>query len=382
MSKNIVILGGGMGGIVAAHELRRKLSDEFKVILIDKRDSHFYSPSLLWVLAGERKPEQIVRKFDRLAGKGIEFYQASVNKIDVETKTVTAGERLFHYEYLIIAMGADINCSAIPGVSADNCLYKLEGVLNIREKLNTFSGGRVFVVIAGTPYKCPAAPVEAVLLLDTIFKKKKIRDKVELKLFTAEEGPMSVAGPNISGEVKKMVESLGIEYTPSIKLESVSQQNKEISFANGQKYNYDLLLVIPPHQAPAVVKDAGLLGESGWIPVNAKTLETKHPGVFAIGDITGIKLANGKALPKAGVFAHFQAEVVAKNIVSQIKGEKPQKEFTGGGACFLDTGRGSAGVAFGDFYATPDPKVAMIPPLKIGYWGKVLFEKWWLWKWF
>ena len=382
MSKNIVILGGGMGGIVAANELRKKLPDEYKVILIDKRDSHFYYPSLLWVLAGERNPEQIVRKVDRLTRKGIEFHQACVDKINLTAKKVQAGGEVFNYDYLIIAMGADLNCGAIPGISAGQCLYELEGVLNIREKLKAFPGGKVFVVIAGKPYKCPAAPIEAALFLDTFFKGKKIRDKVELKLFTVEEGPMGVAGPRISGEVRKMVEKKGIEYLPALKLTAIDQQNKDVTFDNGQKHYYDLLLVIPPLQAPEFVKAAGLPGESGWIPVNPQTLETKHPGVFAIGDITGIKLTNGKSLPKAGVFAHFEAEVVAANIISRIKGKKPAKEFTGGGACFLDTGKGSAGVAFGNFYATPNPKVTMLPPLKLGYWGKVLFEKWWLRKWF
>jgi sulfide:quinone oxidoreductase len=382
MGKTILILGGGMGGIVAANELRRKLSNEHKIILIDKSDSHFFYPSLLWILEGKRTPEQIVRKFDRLKRKGIEFHQAEITKIDPVEKKVDAGGTSYSYDYLIIALGAELDCGAIPGITEEQCLYELQGILKTKEKLNNFSGGKVYVVVSRKPYKCPAAPYEAALSLHAILKKKGIRDKVDLRLFTVEEGPMGVAGPKISAAVRGMVETQGIKYHPTYKLVSSDSQNKEIVFDNGEKYNFDLLLIVPPHKAPDVVKEAGLLGESGWVPVNMQTLETKHPGVFAVGDINGIKLSNGKALPKAGVFAHFEAEVVVKRIADEINGKIPTKEFSGGGSCFLEVGGGRGGLAFGNFYAKPDPKVTMLPPSKPGHWAKVLFEKWWLRRWF
>jgi len=179
-----------------------------------------------------------------------------------------------------------------------------------------------------------------------------------------------------------MVERQGIKYHPAYKLASVDDRRREIKFSNGEVYNYDVLTVVPPHQAPPAVKAAGLVAESGWVPVDPRTLETKYPGVFAIGDIAGIKLANGKVLPKAGVFAHFEAAVVAARIAAAIKGQKPVKEFTGGGSCFLEIGAGRAGLAFGNFYAKPDPKVMMLPPSRLGHWLKIIFEKWWMWRWF
>jgi len=385
MSKTVLILGGGMGGLVAANELRKKLSAEHKIILIDKSGHHFFYPSMLWILEGIRTPAQIVQEFDQLIRKGIEFHQAEVSKIDLAGKKVKAGGVSFAYDYLIIALGAELNCKAVLGVEAEQCLYELPGILKSKETLENFSGGKVFVVILSKPYRCPAAPYEASLLLHSLFKKKGIRDKVDLRIFTVEEGPMEVAGPKISAAVKDMVESQGIKYHPKYKLVSVDNDKKEIVFENGEnseKYNFDLLLIVPPHKAPDVVSLAGLLGESGWIPVNPQTLETKHPGVFAIGDITSIKLTNGKMLPKAGVFAHFEAEVVATRIADDILGKSPRKKFTGFGSCFLEIGGGMAGFAFGNFYARPDPKVIMFPPSKLGHWGKILFEKWWLWKWF
>jgi sulfide:quinone oxidoreductase len=375
------------------------LSNDHKIVLIDQSDHHFFYPSLLWILVGQRTPEQIIRKFDGLSRKGIEFHQAAVTKIDVAEKRVEAGGTSYAYDYLIVALGAELNRKAIPGAVEEQCLYELQGILKTKEKLNNFQGGKVFVVVSSKPFKCPAAPYEASLLLHALFKKKDIRDKVDLKLFTVEEGPMGVTGPKISAAVRGMVESQGIDYHPKYKLAAVDNNKKQISFSaegavpagrqgsasggeNGEKYNFDLLLVVPPHKAPDAVKSAGLLGESGWIPVNPQTLETKYPGVFAVGDITGIKLANGKALPKAGVFAHFEAEVVADRIADEIQGKSPAKVFKGGGSCFLEVGNGRAGFAFGNFYAKPDPKVTMLPPSRIERWGKILFEKYWFWKWF
>ena len=192
---------------------------------------------------------------------------------------------------------------------------------------------------------------------------------------------MPVAGPKIGAAVRRMIERQGIKYFPKAKLNAVDNQKNEIVLDNGERHKFDLLAVVPPHKAPEVVKEAGLLGESAWAPVNSATLETKHPCVFAIGDVTGIKLSNGKALPKAGVFAHFEAEVVVSRIADEIKGQKPLKEFKGGGLCYLETGSGKAGLAFGNFYVKPDPKVTMMPPMKLWHWIKILFEKWW-WKWF
>ncbi|OGC12721.1 hypothetical protein A3D23_03155 [candidate division WOR-1 bacterium RIFCSPHIGHO2_02_FULL_53_26] len=382
MGKTVLILGGGMGGVVAANVLRKKLAAEHKIILIDQSQDHFFYPSLLWVLDGGRTPAQIVKRLDRLDRKGIIFRQAAVQKIDLAEKKVLAGGESFAYDYLVIALGAEHNYAALPGLTPERSLFDLSGILAAKEKLKAFTGGKVFVVVAGAPFRCPAAPYEAAMILNDIFRRKGIRDKVDLRLFTVEDQPMPVAGPKIGAAVRGMIEAQGIKYFPKYKITSINDTNSEIVFENGEKHNFDLLLVVPPHKAPDVVKDAGLLGETGWLPVNANTLAAKTPGVFAVGDITGVKLSNGKALPKAGVFAHFEAEVAAKRIAEEINGKTPTDSFNGGGSCFLEVGGGRAGLAFGDFYGVPDPKVTMLSPLKLWHWAKIIFEKWWFWKWF
>ncbi|MBI5400221.1 NAD(P)/FAD-dependent oxidoreductase [Candidatus Saganbacteria bacterium] len=382
MGKTILILGGGAGGLVAANKLRKKLNDEHKIVLIDQNDFQLYYPSLFWILEGTRTSEQISKKLNGISKKGIEFHQEKITKIDVITKQVEAGENIHSYDYLIIALGAKLNYEAVPGIGPKNCLYVLPGILNLREQLKTFSGGKVYLVVSSVPFRCPAAPYEAALLLDDYFRQRGIRDKVDLRLFTAEAQPMPVAGPKIGTLVRKIIEGQGVKYHPTVKLASVDNQNRKIFFDNGDNFDFDLLAIVPPHNAPEAVRDAGLLGDNGWVLVNPAIMETKYPEVFAIGDITGIKLPSGKPLPKAGVFAHFEAEVVAERIAAEIEGKKPVAKFTGWGSCFLEIGGGKAGLAFGNFYANPDPKVIMLPPMKLWHWVKIIFEKWWFWKWF
>jgi sulfide:quinone oxidoreductase len=162
----------------------------------------------------------------------------------------------------------------------------------------------------------------------------------------------------------------------------IDPKRKEITFRNGETLSYDLLVGIPPHGVPPVLEGSPVLGESGWVKVNPRTLETELENVYALGDVTAIPLPVGKPLPKAGVFAHAQAKVVAHSIEAKIKGASPEKEFDGGGACFIELGDGTAGYASGNFYAEPKPVVHLKKPSRLRHWQKVIFEKWWLWKWF
>jgi sulfide:quinone oxidoreductase len=135
------------------------------------------------------------------------------------------------------------------------------------------------------------------------------------------------------------------------------------------------------------VREAGLAGESGWIPVDRETLATRHEGVYAIGDITTVPVPGRwkpdvpLMLPKAGVFAHAQALVVAHRIAAEIRGLGTAERFCGDGFCMLEAGQQLAGVAFGDFFAEPAPRVEVRSIGRAWHLGKVLFERWWLTPW-
>jgi sulfide:quinone oxidoreductase len=381
--KTVLILGGGIGGQVAANVLRKSLSRDHRVILVDRRREFVFSPSLLWVMVGQRRVDQISRPLELLSKKGIEVLQAEVTRIDPGKKTVVAGEQTLSYDDLIISLGADLAPESVPGLKEEaHIFYEPSGAQGLLEAARTFLGGRVALLVAATPFKCPAAPYEAAMLLDDYFKKKGLQKKCEIAIYTPEPLPMPVAGPAVGNAVRRMIEERGVAFHPGMKIASINAPSKELVFEGGQRARYDLLVAVPPHRVPRVVKEAGLTGESGWIPVDARTLKTQYEGIYAIGDNTTILLPAGKPLPKAGVFAHDQAEVVAKNIAAEIEGSRPSHLFNGRGYCFLEMGDGRAGFASGEFFATPEPRMALRRPAFYWHWGKILFERWWLRHWF
>ncbi|MBI5287173.1 MAG: NAD(P)/FAD-dependent oxidoreductase [Deltaproteobacteria bacterium] len=376
----IVVLGGGFGGIVAATGIRKKLGNEHKIILVDKAKEHIFSPSLLWLILGKREPERIQRDLGLLREKGIEYINAEVQRIDPSRRVVITSTGNIDYDYLIISLGAELAQETIPGYKEGYNFYCLNGAMLLRDELKGFTGGRVAVVISSTPFKCPAAPYEAALLIDSYLSKGGIRGKTGISIYTPEALPMPTAGPEMGNVVKGMVEGRGIAFNPEKRLKSI--EDKELIFEGGERVKADLIALVPPHRAPAAVRESGLTNETGWIPIDGRTMKTRFEGVYAIGDVTANRLPSGMMLPKAGVFAHYQAEVVAHNLVVEINGKGSLMEFDGRGYCFLEMGHGMAGFASGDFYAEPKLVVNLRRPGRIWHWGKVAFERWWMWRWF
>lgn len=384
----ICILGGGIGGVVVARELKRKLGQDARIIVIDKSPDHLFAPSLLWVAAGIRTPEQIKRPLSALKRKGIEFIQAEVTSIEPEKNLVTYKGGEVKYDHLVLSLGAATSLTGIPGLAGSAIdLYSMDGAVKLRDELRSFSGGNAVVVIPAMPYKCPAAPHEAALLVDSVLRKRGVRDNAQISIVTVEPQPMPTAGPAIGAAIKELLTQKQIEFRPLTVLVKVDRETKVMTFTDGSNLRADLLIAIPLHNAPEVVKSSGLTNEGGWVPVDARTMRTKYENVYAIGDLTAIKL-EGKyvpdkplMLPKAGVFAHGEAIVVANNIAALIKGTKHTREFSGLGSCFLELGDGTAGYSKGNFYALPHPKLALKGPARRYHLYKALFEKYWFWRW-
>ncbi len=385
--KTIVVLGGGVGGLATANDLRKRLGKEHKIIVVDKSREHISASSFLWVMTGARRPEAIKRDISRLIESGIEFINEETLKVDAQNKTVKTERKEFSYDYLVISLGAALVPETVPGLvdafktNAYN-LYSLDGIIKIRDRINNFSGGNIIVLVCSMPFKCPAAPYETTFLLKHFFNKRGLKEKVKVKIFTPEALPMPVAGPGVGNMLKEMLGKMGIEYNFEHKVESIDAGKNEITFDKG-KANYDLLIVVPPHKAPKVVKESGLT-DNDWVPADKDTFKTKFENVYAIGDITKIKIPGEwkpgvpLMLPKAGVFAHYHAKVVAENIANEISGKRERVGFTGEGACFIEIGHGMAGFGTGNFYAQPNPVVKMKMPSPIWHLSKVLFEKYWL----
>lgn len=377
--KTILILGGGVGGIVTANELRKKLSKEHRVIIFDKEDKHVFAPSLLWLMTGLRKPEKISRELKAIERKGINFVHGEIQQVDPGTKTVWVDGKKYAGDYMVISLGAELSDDYGLEKKGYN-FYTLNGALKLQNGLNDFKGGKVVVMVTSMPFKCPAAPYEAALLLEYHFRKKKIRNLVEIELYSPEPGPMGVAGKELSTAVRQLIESKGIKYFPEHQFSNITENT--LKFTNEVNTDFDFLAFVPKHECPKVIKETDLVGDSGWVKVNRATMETAYQNVFAIGDITGVPLAVGKPLPKAGVFAHYQAEIVSNNIAVSINNKGKTKTFNGNGECFIELGDGKAGFASGNFYTEPLPKVKMFKPGVHWHAGKVLFEKDFLRRWF
>ena len=378
-TQTIIVLGGGVGGVVAATELRRRLKERARIVLVDRQRQQSFAPSYLWVMTGDRQARSITRDLTRLERKGIEVELGDVQRIDPARRVVDVGEREIAYDYLVLALGAELAPEAVPGLADAHTYYHLAGAERLREALASFEGGRIALAVTGLPYKCPAAPYEGAMLLEHYFHTRGLRHKVELAIYTPEPAPLPVAGPALGEAVQELLAHKGIAFHPGVQPAAV--EDHQLRFQDGATASFDLLIAVPPHRAPSVVGEAGLTDEAGWIPVDPATLETQHDGVFAVGDVTRIPLPDGKLLPKAGVFAHREAEVVARNIAARILGTGERETFDGRGSCFLETGAGRAGMAQGDFYAEPR-HITMRSPSPLWHWGKIAFERYWLWKWY
>jgi sulfide:quinone oxidoreductase len=341
-----------------------------------------FSPSFLWVMIGQRSAAQISRPMAAVAKGGIEWIQGTIERIDPAARTIRVGGKELSGDKLVIALGADLAPETVPGLAqAGHNFYSLSGSESLRDARLKVQSGRIAVLVSAVPFKCPGAPNEAAMLLEYDCRKRGIRDRVRVDLYTAEPGPMPVAGPVVSAALREMIESKGIGYHPNHQVKEVDPSQRRIGFADGSTADFDLLAYVPPHRAPQVVRDAGMCADSGWVPVDRGTLETKSPGVYAIGDVTGITLTSiGRPLPKAGVFAHYEAEVVAHNIARAITGRGTEQRFTGDGACFLESGDGRAAFGSGNFYADPAPQIRLRQPGVLWHLGKIAYEKYWLLK--
>lgn len=378
--KRVVVLGGGIGGVIAARELSRKLDGQAEVTLVDKEGHHSFPPSYPWLAMGWREPEQLSRPLRNLRVRDVIFRTAEVVGLHPDERKVatTAGD--LTYDYLLISLGAQLDHRAIEGFGdGAHHFYDLEGATRLRDALRAFRGGKVVIGVSRLPFKCPAAPYEGALLMDYAFRKRGIRDNVEMEFFTPEPWPTPSAGEAIGKAVQRLLEERGIPVHAKWEMTHVDPKSRLVHFKGGAQLPYDLLVAVPPHTTCTPARESGLAKDGPWIPVNRYTMRTGYDDVYAVGDVAKIPTPTGNVpvLPKAGVFAEGQAKVAAANIAAEIAGGEGSR-WNGYGICFLETGRGKAGMVRGNFFKEGPPEIRMRRPSRIWHWGKVLFERRWL----
>lgn len=362
-----LILGGGFGGISAALNLRRLLDPSDEVVLVERRPTFAMGLRKNWALAGIEPHEAGERPLSRLAERGIDVWRASITSIDPQAMAAEvellepSGAPSGRLEWvggdaLVIALGAERDLGRVPGLREHAIdAYDAGRIDESARRVAEFGGGRVVVGIFGAPYPCPPGPYELAILLAERFEARGL--SFGMLVFTPLPRSLPILGEAGCAAFDGYLAGAGISLRTNT--QAIEVRPGEVVTAEGV-IPFDLLLAVPPHRAPAVVAAAGLTGPSGWVSVDPRTLETRFKDVYAVGDVTAIPLANGGALPKAGVFAAAEGEVVAERIAARFGGRKPEATFGGEGVCFMETGRGMAAMVQGRFLENP-PQVELTP---------------------
>ena len=381
MSKipHVVILGGGFGGLSAANEIRNSLdSSQVNITIIDKKDWFMVGYAKLWIMNGSRTFENSIGSLNELPKKQINFIKDEIIEINTKNNFVKTKSENISFDFLIISMGAVLAPEKIPGL-VDNGfnLYDHNQLNQINEKLNKIQSGKIAIAIMGMPYKCPPAPFEASLLVDSMLRKRGIRNSVQIDFFSPAPITLPAAGPEVSKQILDLINSEKITFHNSEKIKQVAP--KKLIFENNE-YDFDILLAIPPHIAPKVIYNSNLAKEPGFIPIN-RDCKTPFENIFAVGDVTTLAVTDVIAVPKAGIFAEGEGITVAKNIISKIELNEKSLLFDGKGGCFLESGRDTASIIEVDMFTNQKPSTKLTESTSENLSKKINFEKERLSKW-
>jgi sulfide:quinone oxidoreductase len=386
MSRTVAILGAGVGGLHAAARLRSLLADSDEVVLVDRSFDGVLGLSLPWVMRGWRQASQVrVRPVPR-ALPGVEMVTAEAKAVELGRRIIITSVGEIRYDALILAPGAALSPTGVPGLAealrtgGASEFYTLQGAATLHERLRAFEGGRIALVVAGIPFRCPAAPYEGALLAADLLTETGAVEKGRIDVYTPEPLPMPVAGPVVGESLVQMLSQRGIGFHPQTSVESIDAVRREVTWSGGARGHYDLLIVVPPHRPPDVAANLEL-SPAGWLPVDARTLKTEVDGVWAIGDATQLLLPSGKPLPKAAVFAEAEASVAADGVARYLGCDAPEPWFSGDGYCYIEIGGRQSAKGAGNFLAEPAPVISLYEPSEAFHQEKSAQESAWLSRW-
>lgn len=330
MVDRVLVLGAGFGGLEVAATLSERLDDAVSVTLVDRGDAFVFGFDKLDVMFGARTVEAVRHDYADIRMPGVRFVRAEIQTIDPVARRVQTSAGTLDADHVVIALGADVDPSRTPGMTGVPEFYSTDGAFALRDTLAGFDGGRVVIGVAGTVFKCPPAPSETALLVHDHLVRLGVRERSAVELVMPLPTPVPPVPDASAGLIDAFAER-GIGWHPSRTITRVDTAARRLVFDDGDTMRYDLLLGVPVHVVPPVVRDAGL-APGGWIPVDPRTFQTEYPGVYAIGDVA----ATGT--PKAGVFAAGQGAVVAARIAADIGAAGAVPEYDGAGVCYVGFG--------------------------------------------
>jgi sulfide:quinone oxidoreductase len=369
--KRILVLGAGFGGLETATGLAAVLRDGYEITLVDRRDSFFVGFSKIDVLFGRRTEEQVRYRYADLRAENVRFVQATIDSIDVDARRVTTSSGELGYDYLVVALGADLAVDATPGFreSGGHEFYSMAGVVRLRPVIETFTSGRLVVAILGLPYKCPPAPYEVLCQLHDHFVKNGTRAAIEMKMLIP--GARPVPNPKLSDLLEKVCAERDIELVTNATSVRIDADAKTVTHAAGAT-SFDLFVGVPVHVPPAVVR-ASKLGQAGFIAIDTETLATTVPDVYAIGDVTKVPAGDGM-VPKAGAFAEDAARTVVSEILRREGHATERVKFRAKGACYVELDGGLVAKVDADYLGGEKPTMNVEGPSAAMHVDKLAFE--------
>jgi len=351
----VVIAGAGFGGLELATLLSEEFGDDADVVLIDKAAEFVFGFSKLDVMFGRTSAEHVAHRYADAVRPGVRFVQSNVRALDPVARRVTTDDGTFDADILVVALGADVDPAATPGlVEGGHEFYSVAGAFALREVLAGFAGGRVVIGVTSTPFKCPPAPSETALLMHDFLGARGLLDSSRVSLVMPLGTPIPPS-PDASAAILDAFTERGIDWHPGQSVRSLDPVRKVAVLRDGDELPYDLFLGVPKHRAPDVVVASGLT-ENGYVPVDSRTLATRFPNVYAVGDVATV------GVPKAGVFAEGAARRVAASVAATLRGDEQPDGYPGLGSCYIEFGAGRVGRVDVDFLSGPKPTGEFVAP--------------------
>jgi sulfide:quinone oxidoreductase len=346
MKKRILVLGAGFGGLELSTMLSEAFGDSIDVTLIDKGDAFYFGFSKLDVMFGRTTHDAVLLPYKKFLKPGVRFLQETISSVDPVAKRVTTNRGTHEADFLVIALGADYDFAATPGLAEATEFYTLAGATRLGEMLKTFTNGHVLIAVGGAPFKCPPAPSEAALMMHDYLTTRGIRSACAITLILPLETPVPPS-PETSRALLAAFAERNITFVADRELKSVNPQRRVATIDDGREFSYDLFLGVPAIRAPKMLDESGMT-EKGYIPVKPTTLETRFPDVYAVGDCAK------QGTPKAGVFAEGAARAVATALIARLRNKEVPVTHKGTGSCYIEFGAGRIGRVDVDFFSNPE----------------------------
>lgn len=383
--KTLLVLGAGTAGSMIARKMASKLdSHDWKVILVDKDENHYYQPGFLFLPFNRYGENDVKQPKKNFIPRNVEFIISDIELIEPDANRVklVRDNRSINYDYMVIATGVDIHPEETEGLTGGGWknnifdFYTYEGATGLQKFLEKWNGGRLVVNVVENPIKCPVAPLEFLFLADEFFTNKGIRKNVELIYATPLSGAFTK--PIAAKALGDLLTRKNIHTETDFNAGEVDSGKNILSSFDDRQIPYDLLVTIPTNKGAEVIKRSGMGDPLNLIPTNKTTLQSdKWENIWVMGD------ANTIPASKAGATIHFQMEYVVENMLAHMAGKEMHGKFDGHASCYIESGFGKAVLIDFNYEVEPLPGKYPIPLLgpfsllaesTINHWGKLAFK--------